>query len=220
MQSMYETIMELPLFKGIGEDQLSVMLEKTSVEFLKFEEGEIISKADESVQYINFILNGRVRQTYQLDYYSIAVDEILGKGSVIGALHLFGMDTNYTGTSVALSKVSIMRIGKSQYMNILQSDKIYMLNFVNYLSAAAQKAPALLRKVKEFSITRTMEIFAFSIVSRAAETVMVAGDDRDIASFCGVTEEAFEEWKTTELAHNRIIANNRGIILKSPHLLR
>ena len=74
MQSMYETIMELPLFKGIGEDQLSVMLEKTSVEFLKFEEGEIISKADESVQYINFILNGRVRQTYQFDYYSIAVD--------------------------------------------------------------------------------------------------------------------------------------------------
>ena len=220
MPSMYETIMELPLFKGIGEEQLSQMLEKTSVEFLKYDDGETIAQSEDPVVSINFILGGRVRQTYQLENFPLAVDEILGKGSLLGALHLYGMETTYTATSIALGKVSLMKIGKAQYMNILLSDRIYMLNFLNYLSAAAQKSAELIRNTKEMSINRILETLAFSIVSRSAETVMVAGEDKDIASYCGVSNKQFEEWKTSQLAHNKIMVNNRGIFLKSPHLLR
>ena len=220
MPSMYDTIMELPFFKGIGEDQLSQLLEKTSVEFLKYDDGDIIAKADESVSYLNFILSGRVRQTYRLSNFDICVDEILGKGSVMGALNLYGMVTSYTSTCLALGRVGIMRIGKSQYMNILQSDKIYILNFVNYLSAASQKMPWIMKSIGESSIHRTLRILTESFVSRLAETVMVAGEDKEIARYCGVSEEEFKEWKTSELAHNRIIVNQRGIFLKSPHLLR
>ena len=220
MASMYETIMELPLFKGIGEEQLSLMLEKTSVEFLKFEEGEIISQSDSNVNGIDFILNGRVRQTYRLVNFPIEIDEILGKNSVIGALNLFGMNTTYSSDITALGKVSMMRIGKVQYMNILQSDRIYMLNYLNYLAAAAQKSQGILLESKSFSINRTLEILAYSIVSRSSETVMVAGDDKDLANYCGVSVEEFIEWKTSELAHNRIVMNQRGILLKSPHLDR
>lgn len=220
MSSMFETIMELPLFKGIGEDQLSQLLEKTSIEFLKFEDGEYISRADKRVEAIDFILSGRVRQTYSLKNHPIEVDEILGKGAMIGALNLYGMVTNYFSASVALGKVSVMRISKKQYIDILLSDGIYILNFVNFLSAAAQKAPTIMENLGEPSIRRTLETVAFSMVSRMSETVMIAGDDKDIAEFCGVTLEKFEEWKMSEMAHNRIIVNNRGVFLKSPHLLR
>lgn len=220
MASMYETIMELPLFKGIGEEQLSLMLEKTSVEFLKFEEGDIIAEAKEKVKAIDFILGGRVRQTYKLDNYALGIDEILGKGAVIGALHIFGMETTYTSDSLALNRVSLMRITKKDYMNIIKSDKIYLLNFVNYLSAASQKTSSIMRQVKGPSIRRSLEILAFTFVSRRAETVMVAGEDEEIAKYCGVTLPEFQEWKLSELSHNRIISNPRGIILKSPHLLR
>lgn len=220
MPSMYETIMDLPLFKGIGDEQLSIMLEKTKVEFLKFEDGEIIYERGENVSGLYFILNGRVKQTYNLTHNSLAIDEILGKGSVLGALHLFGMNTKYPSNAVALGKVSLMRIGKSQYLNILRTDQIYLINFVNYLSAAAQKAQSLLSEYKGASITRTLETLAFSVVSRGAETVMVAGDDKSMAEYCGVSQEDFNLWKSIELAHNRIIANQRGIFLRSPHLLR
>lgn len=212
--------MELPLFKGIGEEQLSLLLEKTSVEFLKYEDGDTIAEASEPVKSVDFILNGRVRQTFTLENFSIGIDEILGKGGVLGALHLFGLDTTYGATSVALGKVSILRISKSDYMNILLSHKIYMINFVNYLSAAAQKVKMMYVNLKSASISRTLYTLAFSFASRSAETVMVVGEDSVLARFCGVTEQEFEEWKTFELSHNRIIANQRGIFLKSPHLLR
>ena len=220
MNSMYETIMDLPLFKGIGEDQLSQMLEKTKMEFLKFEDGEVICRMDENVESLNFILNGRVKLTYRMNNFPIEIDEIRNKNSVIGALHLFGMNTSYNSVSTAIGKVSIMRIGKSQYMNILKSDSIYMLNFLNYLSAAAQKTPDFLMDSKGYSIGRTLETLAFSIVSKRSETVMVAGEDQVLADYCGVTLQEFEEWKISELAHNRVIVNQRGIFLKSPHLLR
>ena len=220
MSSMYETIMELPLFKGIGEDQLSQLLEKTSVEFLKFEDGETIATAEEKVQSIDFILNGRVRQTYKLTNFELAIDEILGKGSVLGALNLYGLETTYNALSMALGRVSVMRISKNDYMNILLSDRIYILNFVNYLSAAAQKMPLFMQKVKSPSITGSLQILAYTFASKNAETIIVAGEDKVLAQYCGVTEKEFEEWKISELSHNRIIANQRGIFLKSPHLMR
>lgn len=220
MASMYETIMELPLFKGIGEEQLSLLLEKTSVEFLKFEEGTTIAEPEETVRSVDFILNGRVRQTYKLVNYAIEIDEILSRGAVIGALHLFGMETNYTSYCVATSRVSIMRISKADYMNILLSDKIYLLNFVNYLSAASQKTPSFMRNVNLPSIGRSLKTLAFTFTSRRAETVMIAGEDSILAQYCGVSVDEFQEWKSTELSHNRIISIQRGIILKSPHLLR
>ena len=220
MSSMYETIMELPLFKGIGEEQLSQMLEKTSVEFLKFEDGELIAEASAKVEALDFILSGRIRKTYTLENFSLGIDEILGKGAVLGALNLYGLETNYKADCVALGRVSVLRISKNDYMNILLSDKIYILNFVNYLSAAAQKVPILMLDIKQPSIGRSLTTLAFTFASRNAETVMIAGEDEEMAQYCGVSLKDFKAWKSTELSHNRIIANQRGIFLKSPHLLR
>lgn len=220
MSSMYETIRELPLFKGIGDDQLSQMLEKTSMEFLKFEEGDIIAKEKDSVKAIDFILGGRVRLIYKLKNYSISIEEIIEKGSMIGAGNLYGMETHYTATAQAMGKVSLMRLAKSQYMNILLSDRIYILNFVNYLSASAQRGKKLILNQKPHSIRQCLNTLISSIVSKNAETVMITGEDRDIAEYCGVSIPDFSEWKTNELAHNKIMINQRGIIMKSPHLQR
>lgn len=217
---MYETIMELPLFKGIGEEQLSVMLEKTSLEFLKYEEGDLIAEAGKTVSCLDFLLSGRVRQTYKLENFNIEIDEIVGKGSVLGAVRLYGLETTYPADCRANGKVSLMRISKTDYMNILQSDSIYMLNFVNFLSAAAQKSSLMFQQIKSTGIARSLNILAFTFASGRAETVMVVGEDNELARYCGVEIADFEEWKTSELAHNRIIVNKRGIILKSPHLLR
>ncbi|MCH5227857.1 MAG: cyclic nucleotide-binding domain-containing protein [Muribaculaceae bacterium] len=217
MPSMYETIMELPLFKGIGEEQLSMMLEKTSMEFLKFEDGHIIARPEENVRAVDFILSGRVRKTYTLENFKISVDEILGKGSVLGALNLFGMETRYCASCVALGNVSLLRIEKNQYMNILQADKIYMLNFVNYLSAAAQRFPSKALKQKDPSIFRTLENLVNSFVSRSAETVILSAEPDELAKFCGTSPEKFNEWKSNALAHHYIAENHRGIILKSHH---
>lgn len=195
MALMYDTIMELPLFKGIGEEQLSQMLEKTSVEFLKFTDGEIIAHGNYQVKAVDFIIRGMVKNVYKMKNYAIEIQETLGKGGMLGAMHLFGLDTTYVSTSYAVGNVSLMRIEKTQYMDILLSDKIYMLNFVNYLSAAAQKPENLMLEQGEPSIVRTLSNLAYSVASRKALTVKVLGDDAALAKYCGVSEEEIQDWR-------------------------
>lgn len=195
MALMYDTIMELPLFKGIGEDQLSQLLEKTSIEFLKYTDGEIIANAKTPVKAVDFIIKGKVKNTYRMENFPIRIEEVIGEGSMLGAMRLYGIDPTHAATITAVGNVSIMRIEKSQYMNILQSDRIYILNFVNYLAAAAQKSQAMMLDQQYPSIGRTLDTLAYSVASKRAESVKIVGSDEDIANYCGVSVEEFRAWK-------------------------
>lgn len=198
MAQMYDTIMELPLFKGIGEEQLSQMLGKTSIEFLKFKDGHTIAHADDLVKSVDFIISGKVKNIYTMTHYPIEIHETVGRGYVIGATHLYGLTTNYGATSVAVGDVSVMRIEKSQYMNILMSDSIYILNYVNYLSAAAQKPQQMILSQGEPSIQRSLDILAYSVASRKAEQVKVVGSDEVLAQYCGVDPEDMRKFREAE----------------------
>ena len=194
MDSMYDTIMELPLFKGIGEEQLSQMLEKTSVDFRNFEKGAEIASRDENVKTVDFIISGEASQTYRLAGSAIKVEEILGKGALIGARRLFGIDTTYSGDVYAKSDLSLMRIDKMQYMDILQRDRIYMLNYVNYISAALQRCPSYLMTTHDDTITRDLKMLGLSMTSRLARKILLNGKKRDLAEYCGVSIREFVQW--------------------------
>lgn len=185
--------MELPLFKGIGEEQLSQLLEKTSVEFLKFKDGEKIADAKEQVNAVDFIIKGKVRNVYKMVNFPIEIHEIIGKGGVLGAMHLYGIDTKYCSTATAVGEVSLLRIEKSQYMNILMSDRIYILNFVNYLSAAAQKPEKLILEQAMPSIERSLNNLADLVSSRRADYVKIIGSEEALAKYCGVSVEEFRK---------------------------
>lgn len=218
MSSMYETIMELPLFKGIGKELLSQMLEKTRIEFLKFQPGDILYEGHNKVTGIDFILSGEVKMSYTLNNFKISIEEILGKDRMIGAVNLFGMETKNKAKATAQSEVSVLRIEKAEYIKILQSDHIFILNFVNYLSASAQKGPEQILNIPNPSLMSILETMAFAVVTRAAEYVLLAGEDEEIARFCRVSVREYLDWKEKEEKENNIILDPRGIILRNPRL--
>ncbi|MCH5224338.1 MAG: cyclic nucleotide-binding domain-containing protein [Muribaculaceae bacterium] len=213
MLTMYETIMELPLFKGIGEEQLSQLLEKTSLEFLRKKTGEIIYKEGESVGSIDFVLSGRVKIAHRLKNFDIELDEILGPGDIIGGHNLFGLETSYPGDVTAFSMASIMRIEKREYMRILMSDPIYMLNFVNYLSAGCQRVPRVVTEEGEPSISRTLSSLIVSFMALRVNESLLIGSDRELARYCGVDEEEFTKWKRRMMDEKKISLGPRGQII-------
>ena len=216
MASMYDTIMELPLFKGIGVEQLSAMLEKTSMEFIKYGEGEKIITAGQRVTHIDFIISGKILKTYNLENFDIGVQEIIGEGGMTGIQNLYGLMTHYPYSADALGAVSIMRMKKSQYMNILLSDRIYLLNIVNYLSAAEQKTTEMFLHNGVPSIERTLINLAYSIASRSAERIMISGSDEELARYLGVTDEEFATWKTEMSVAGRIQINGQKKLIIEP----
>lgn len=214
MTSIYETIMELPLMKGISREQLSQMLEKTSVSFLYFKSGDKLYGKDDPVRSIDFLLKGRVKRRNHIEPYGICITELLGEGMVMGANRLYGIHTTYGCDIEAFDDVSVMRISKEQYLNILRSDEIFLMNYLNYLSAAAQRPLSFLREEHRDHVSTMLGMLLKSVVWPMAERITIEASDEAISQFLGIKEELWEEWKRAREAEGNIEVTENGVTVK------
>lgn len=214
MPSMYETIRELPLFKGIGDEHLSSLLEKTSLDFIKLEPGDYLWHKDDPVKSLGFILNGIVSQVYKLKNFDLSIEERLGKGSVIGAQHLFGLIIRHPSSALAVSSASVMTVDKEQYMKILSSDQIYLLNYLNYLSASTQRRGKSYIDIKPYTIANCLKIIGFNLSTTLASEIRFNGSDSEFAKLLNIPVETFREWKNREASLQGFSFEDNSLILK------
>ena len=58
MSSMFEILMDLPLFRGVTRARLAQTVGEAKFHFLKFPAGEPIVRADEPCAHLTFIISG------------------------------------------------------------------------------------------------------------------------------------------------------------------
>ena len=58
MESIFEILMDLPLFQGVSREKLSELIEKTPFHFLKYTDGEQIIIPGDTCSHIKFIISG------------------------------------------------------------------------------------------------------------------------------------------------------------------
>ena len=58
MNSMYQQLMQLPLFQGVSTEKITALVEKLPFHFLKFRNGDQIFAAGEPCTHIKFIVSG------------------------------------------------------------------------------------------------------------------------------------------------------------------
>ena len=154
MASMYETIMDLPLFKGVGKDHVSQFVEKTQIHFERYEPGDIIADSKDEVTGLKFVLSGSV----------VMSSKCLG-GKITVESHI-GLKPMHKRQIKALTPCGVMGFSKEKYIELLRSDRIYLINFANYLSMFIQQreevtsnmgATGILRVLAEWVITHTLK---------------------------------------------------------------
>ena len=85
MATMYETIMDLPLFKGVSKDLVSSFLEKTQLRFTNYIQGDCIVGEGQSFSSIGFIIKGEVVTEISNPEETLRIYGVYGVGRVIGA---------------------------------------------------------------------------------------------------------------------------------------
>lgn len=114
----------------------------------------------------------------------ISVEERAAFGKVLGADRLFGIATNYPYKAIAIEKCSIMEFSKEQYINLLQTDRIYMLNFFNYLSLRAQRPiDSAMRYVRGDAMSRLCRLICI-MTDPGAKSVTINGSNEAIGRYC------------------------------------
>lgn len=216
MASMYEKIMDLPLFKGIGKDHVSQFLERTHLEFCNYKRGELVASMGESVENVMFIMSGELSLLNRIGSSGIVIEERLFPVTVIGADRLFGLDKTYPCNIVSNDKTSVMRFGKSHYLRLLDSDPIYKLNFFNYLSLRAQRGKKISNQYWGGDIHSRISQLILMTIDPSTDSVVLRASDSALARYCNVSEELISQWKMNLGSHG--IALCDGVDISIPDI--
>ncbi|MCM1518756.1 MAG: Crp/Fnr family transcriptional regulator [Pseudoflavonifractor sp.] len=191
MNSMYDILLDLPLFKGVSRERISEIVGAAKFHFLKYLEGETVVTAGEPCTHIKFIISGRARFSVVNADGRFRVSETLAAPEVISPEFLFGRVTSYPCTGVALEPTGILQISKPDYMRILNSDDIFLYNFLNILSVNAQNPVEGVLALTTGSIEERIAFWIVSLTQRGGTDIALTCRQRDLYSLFGVQRTSF-----------------------------
>lgn len=204
--TMYDVIMDLPLFQGISREQVSAFLYKTHIEFTNYEDGVQIKAAGTPSDGLLYILTGTVEVEWQNKSGDISISFIAKPKELLGASNLFGMHRKQPYTFRAKGNVSLMKVSKDQYMTLLlqHNQPVYILNYLNYLSLRAQKPYSLIGELKDMRPLSLLKLWVCTVTPSNAEGIKVHISSK---TFCKYANSDEERLKRTLFALQR-----RGVI--------
>ncbi|MCR5820905.1 MAG: Crp/Fnr family transcriptional regulator [Bacteroidaceae bacterium] len=134
-KTMFDTLLDLPLFQGLGHDDLNRILESTHLYFEKRSSGDVIVKEGDLCEDVTFVLDGKVSVENTAADGSWSVEEEIHTSSAIGIECLYGSRRTYPSTYKAHSQTRLLRIDKRTIAALTAYFEVFRINLLNYLSA-------------------------------------------------------------------------------------
>ncbi|MDO4320349.1 MAG: Crp/Fnr family transcriptional regulator [Bacteroidales bacterium] len=189
---MFEILMGLPLFKGVSRARMAETAGKSKFHFLKYLPGETIFRAGDSCVDIAFVISGSVRVKIVNPDGRFAVGQTIKAPDVIAPEFLYGKITQYPGTVTAVDTTGLLRISKADYMQILNSDNIFLLNYLNLLSMNAQKAVEGILAVSTGNLPERIAFWISALTQARSRDICLECRSRDLASLFGVPKASLK----------------------------
>lgn len=144
METMFDTLLQLPLFQGLCNEDFTKILDKVKLNFSKHKAGDVLLRSGAPCTQLLFLLKGElVSETSAMDE-SYTFRETLTAPHLIEPYVLVGMAPYYTSTYTAETEVHTVSIAKEAVFGILFHYDIFRLNYLNILSRRAQSLQARL----------------------------------------------------------------------------
>lgn len=188
--SMFELLMQLPLFQGVSIDTLSRLVEKYRLHFLKYQDGETVVAAGDACTHVRFIVSGEVRVTTCCRRLNVKLSQTLAAPHVLGPDSLFGVDTTYPFTAQAVGSCGVMQMAKADYVTLLQTDKVFLFNILNYLSRGAQLLTSSVLGVGPSDVCERLVHWVEALTTRTSREVTIDYTQKDLCTLLGVQRKA------------------------------
>lgn len=214
MESMFDILMGLPLFKGVSRDCMAKTVGTAKFHFLKYTPGAEIFRAGQPCNDIAFIISGTVRMTISNPDGRFSVSQSLLAQDVISPEFLFGKVTSYPCDVYAVDTVSILLISKTDYVNILLSDTVFLFNYLNLLSMNAQKAVEGILAVSTGSVQERIAFWISALTQPRSFDITLECRQRDLVGLFGVPRTTLRSELESMKARGLIDFTLYGITVK------
>lgn len=138
METMFDTLLQLPLFQGLCHEDFTSILDKVKLHFNKHKDGETIIKNGAPCEQLCFLIKGDMSVVTTSPNGIFTFIEQIEAPYLIEPQSLFGMNTSYTSSYVARSNAHTVSISKAFVLSDLFKYDIFRLNYMNIISNRAQ----------------------------------------------------------------------------------
>ncbi len=191
MSSMFDLLMQLPLFQGVTRESMAAIVGTAKFHFLKFPAGETILRAHDPCTHITFVISGSVRSTVVNTSGSFAVSQTLCAPAVLAPDFLFGRVTEYPATVVAAEPTGILQISKADYLKILNADEVFLFNYLNLLSVNAQKAQVGILSLTKGEVDERIAFWITALTQKGGTDIKLTCRSRDLCSLFNTPRSIF-----------------------------
>ena len=139
-ETFYETLLQLPIFQGLGTRDITDIVSKVKMDFRKIPAGKTFISEDTPCSKMTFIIKGEYSVTHYASNRRIRFVEHPKTPEVIGVNSLFGLRQYHTHTCEAISEVQIMTIDKIYVIQNLMQFEVCRINYLNLLSTSLHRA--------------------------------------------------------------------------------
>ena len=141
---MYDTLLQLPLFQGLCQEDFTNILDKVKLHFTKHKAGEMLLANGTPCDRLVFLLRGEISTITTSRNATYTFIEHMEAPYVIEPHSLVGMNINYASSYVARTEVDTITISKAFVLTHLLKYDIFRLNYMNLISSRAQNLYARL----------------------------------------------------------------------------
>ena len=191
MDSIFDTLMELPLFQGVSRLKLSELVEKVPFHFIKYRDGDTIVSVGDKCDSLLFLVSGQARIDIPCKNKRIHFLETLAAPNVIGPDYLFGKTTNYPFSVYSRGVCGTLQIAKSDYINMIQSDRVFLFNILNMLSRNTQRNTASILALTKGTIVERIAHFVNSLTHPEGTDIKIAFRQKDFSTMLDAQRTSF-----------------------------
>lgn len=138
MNTMYETLLHMPLFQGLGTDEITQIIGKVKLHFTKFKAGETIITRGETCNNLTFLLKGELVMESKAAHDLFMLKEYMAAPMLIEPYSLSGVTTKYVSSYIAETDVDLIFIDKQFILSELDKYEVFRLNYRNIICNRAQ----------------------------------------------------------------------------------
>lgn len=220
MDTMFDTLLQLPLFQGLSHDDFTGILEKVKLDFSKCKAGEVIAEAGHVCDSLVFILKGEVQSLTVAPYAEISVAEFFQAPYVIEPYSLFGMSVSFSATFTARSEVHTVNIPKQYIFSTLFNYEIFRLNYLNMLANRAQTLSQKLWPKGEECLDRRIALFFLNMMERVSGEKIIKIKMQDLALIMNETRASVSKVLNAMQDKELLILHRGEVVIPDASLLR
>lgn len=187
MDTMFDTLLQLPLFQGLAHEDFTNILEKVKLHFTKHKPGETIAAEGNSCNRLVFILKGSVSATLPATDHSYLFTEHYSAPCLLEPYSLFGMHTTFAATYIATEETHTIDIGKRFLLDELLKYEIFRLNYLNIICNRAQYLHRRLRTPQDGDVEQRIIRFITGLSERPAGEKSLKIKMEELARICNET---------------------------------